>query len=197
MNQGVRADLLPGPLPDFGQCPHKVLAHHARPGLLYQQNHCGVYRSESVGENWQDITEGLPSQFGFVLGLHSQDPDTLFVLPEDRVLGQDMVGRSVLCHRSQVSGLPQPERRPEVGAADAGIAPRECLPVCPQRRNGHRKPGPLRHLRWHDNRAALSQPEQRRQLGIIDGRPAVYLVDRMWGSPVTCWLMSKEWEYAG
>jgi hypothetical protein len=55
----------------------------------------------------------------------------------------------------------------------------------------------LRHLRWHDNRAALSQPEQRRQLGIIDGRPAVYLVDRMWGSPVTCWLMSKEWEYAG
>ena len=92
MNQGVRADFLPDPLPDFGQCPHKVLAHHARPGLLYQQNHCGVYRSESAGENWQDITEGLPSQFGFVLGLHSQDPDTLFVLPEDQVLGQDVGG---------------------------------------------------------------------------------------------------------
>ena len=43
MNQGVRADFLPDPLPDFGQCPHKVLAHHARPGLLCQQNHCGVY----------------------------------------------------------------------------------------------------------------------------------------------------------
>ena len=61
MNQGVRADLLPDPLPDFGQCPHKVLAHGAKPGLLYQQNHCGVYKSESAGENWQDITEGLPS----------------------------------------------------------------------------------------------------------------------------------------
>tara|TARA_B100000749_G_scaffold152_1_gene160 strand:- start:485 stop:1192 length:708 start_codon:yes stop_codon:yes gene_type:complete len=92
MNQGVRADFLPDPLPDFGQCPHKVLAHHARPELLYQQNHCGVYRSESPGGNWQDITEGLPSQFGFVLGLHSQDPDTLFVLPEDQVLGQDVGG---------------------------------------------------------------------------------------------------------
>ena len=92
MNQGVRADFLPDPLPDLGQCPHKVLAHHTRPGVLYQQNHCGVYRNESVGENRQDITEGLPSQFGFVLGLHSQDPDTLFVLPEDRVLGQDMGG---------------------------------------------------------------------------------------------------------
>ena len=68
------------------------MAHHARPELLYQQNHCGVYRSESAGENWQDITEGLPSQFGFVLGLHCQDPDTLLVLPEDQVLGQDVGG---------------------------------------------------------------------------------------------------------
>jgi len=90
VNQGVRVDFLPDPLPDLGQCPHKVLPHHARPGLLYQQNHCGVYRSESGGENRQDITEGLPSEFGFVLGLHSRDPDTLFVLPEDQVLGQDV-----------------------------------------------------------------------------------------------------------
>ena len=92
MNQGVRADFLLDQLPDFGQCSHKVSAHHARRGLLYQQNHCGVYRSEPAGENCQDITEGLPSQFGFVLGPHSQDPDTLFVRPDDQVLGQDVRG---------------------------------------------------------------------------------------------------------
>ena len=47
MNQGVRADFLPDPLPDFGQCPHKVLMHESKPETLFQQNHCGVYRSDS------------------------------------------------------------------------------------------------------------------------------------------------------
>jgi hypothetical protein len=42
-----------------------------------------VYRSDDGKEQWHDITEGLPSRFGFVLGLHSQDPDTIFVMLED------------------------------------------------------------------------------------------------------------------
>ena len=92
MNKGVRADFLPDKFPEFGQCTHKLLAHKARPEVLYQQNHCGVFRSESGGSSWEDITEGLPSRFGFVLGLHSQDPDTLYVLPEDRVLGEEVGG---------------------------------------------------------------------------------------------------------
>jgi hypothetical protein len=59
---------------------------------MYQQNHCGVFRSDSAGAGWQDITEGLPSRFGFVLALHSQDPKTLYVLPEDQALGEDVGG---------------------------------------------------------------------------------------------------------
>ena len=89
-NKGVRADFSPNPLPEWGQCPHKVLAHPAQPGLLCQQNHCGVFRSDNGGAEWQDITEGLPSRFGFALGLHPHDPETLFVLPEDEVLGTDV-----------------------------------------------------------------------------------------------------------
>lgn len=82
-NKGVRADFLPDPFPEFGQCPHKLLAHSSTPQVLYQQNHCGVFRSDNGGDEWEDISEGLPSRFGFVLGLHSHDPDTLYVLPED------------------------------------------------------------------------------------------------------------------
>ena len=92
-NRGVRADFNPGdPLPEWGQCPHKLLPHRAAPGLLYQQNHCGVYRTDDYGEAWTDITEGLPSRFGFVVGLHPRDPQTLFVLPEDEALGTDVGG---------------------------------------------------------------------------------------------------------
>ena len=92
-NRGVRADFSPEDrYPEWGQCPHKVLAHPLKPGLLYQQNHCGVYRSDDGGANWADLTEGLPSAFGFVLGLHPHDTDTLFVLPEDEALGTDVGG---------------------------------------------------------------------------------------------------------
>lgn len=92
MNQGVRADFAPDPVPEFGQCPHKVLAHPQKPNVLYQQNHCGVFRSDDAGRAWTDISGDLPSRFGFVLGLHPQDPDTLYVLPEDEALGDNIGG---------------------------------------------------------------------------------------------------------
>lgn len=91
-NKGVRADFLPEHFPEFGQCTHKILKPAALADRLYQQNHCGVFRTDDAGDNWRDITEGLPSRFGFVLGLHSQDPDTLYVLPEDNVLGEGEPG---------------------------------------------------------------------------------------------------------
>ena len=92
LNKGVRADFLPDPLPELGQCTHKLLSPSSQPDTLYQQNHCGVYRSDNGAQSWEDITDGLPSRFGFVLGLHSQDPDTLYVIPEDNVQGTDVGG---------------------------------------------------------------------------------------------------------
>jgi len=91
LNKGVRADFMPEKFPEYGQCTHKLLSHPATPETLFQQNHCGVYRSDSGGEEWQDISEGLPSRFGFVLGLHAKDPNTLYVVPEDEAL-DDRVG---------------------------------------------------------------------------------------------------------
>ena len=62
--------------------------------MLYQQNHCGFFRSDDRGGQWQDLTEGLPSRFGFVLGLHSQDPETVYVLPEDTAWGERVGGET-------------------------------------------------------------------------------------------------------
>lgn len=81
-NAGVRADFLPTKYPDTGQCVHKMMLHPARPDRLYQQNHCGTYRSDDRGEHWEEITDGLPSNFGYPIAADLADPDTAFVIPE-------------------------------------------------------------------------------------------------------------------
>jgi len=80
-NQGVRADFLPDPHPETGQCVHKLVMAAGDPERLYQQNHCGQYRSFDGGRTWQDISAGLPSQFGFPMVAHPRDPDTAWVIP--------------------------------------------------------------------------------------------------------------------
>jgi photosystem II stability/assembly factor-like uncharacterized protein len=80
-NKGVRADFVPGPPPEFGQCVHKLGLHVSRPDVLFQQNHCGVYRSDDGGAQWTEITGELPSQFGFPLVIHPHDPHAVYVIP--------------------------------------------------------------------------------------------------------------------
>jgi hypothetical protein len=82
-NQGTRAEFLPDKYPEYGQCVHKLLmapSSGAEP-VLFQQNHCGMYRSGDGGRKWQEITDGLPSDFGFPLAVHPRTPETVYVLP--------------------------------------------------------------------------------------------------------------------
>jgi photosystem II stability/assembly factor-like uncharacterized protein len=84
-NQGVAADFFPdNPFPEVGQCVHKLLLHPGNPARLWQQNHCGVYRSDDHGRSWERLEgNGLPSGFGFPIALDPSDPDTAFVIPEE------------------------------------------------------------------------------------------------------------------
>ncbi len=83
VNQNVAAEFLPEPYPEVGQCVHKLLLHPARPERLWQQNHCGVYRSDDRGDTWERLDgNGLPSGFGFPIMLDPRDPDVAYVIPE-------------------------------------------------------------------------------------------------------------------
>ena len=75
---------------ETGHCVHNLVRAPAAPGdVLWQQNHHGVYRSADGGRSWTDVSEGLPSRFGFPIGVHPADPDTAWVLP----LNGDTEGR--------------------------------------------------------------------------------------------------------
>ncbi|MBI1750596.1 MAG: exo-alpha-sialidase [Acidobacteria bacterium] len=122
-NKGTRADFQPDKFPEVGQCVHKLLAAPPSAALgtsgtslvLYQQNHCGVYRSDDAGNSWKDLCKGLPSRFGFPIGVHPRDPKTIWVVPlisdnyRSTAGGCLAVYRSTNCGRTwqkQAKGLP-------------------------------------------------------------------------------------------
>jgi hypothetical protein len=80
-NKGVRADFLPDKHPEFGQCVHKVVQSRSKPERMYLQNHWGLYRTDDRGENWVDIANGVPSDFGFPVTMHPTDPDCAWIVP--------------------------------------------------------------------------------------------------------------------
>ena len=74
---------------EIGHCVHNIMRAPGSSDLLYQQNHHGVWRSVDGGRNWDDITAGLPSTFGFPIRVHPRDPETIWTLP----LNGDSQGR--------------------------------------------------------------------------------------------------------
>jgi len=80
-NRGIRATFMPNKNPEFGQCIHKIAMHPAHPERLYLQNHWGLYRSDDYGENWKDIANGVPSDFGFAIIVHPRNPDCAYIIP--------------------------------------------------------------------------------------------------------------------
>ena len=90
-NKGTRADVFPEDQrsPEFGQCVHCLVLAPGTDAQLYQQNHCGMYRSDDGGRTWASMENGLPSSFGFPAAVHPRDPDSVFLIP----LNGDSAGR--------------------------------------------------------------------------------------------------------
>jgi photosystem II stability/assembly factor-like uncharacterized protein len=105
-NKNVRADFMgEHRFPEFGQCVHKLAMHPARPGVLFQQNHCGVYRSDNFGDDWIDIGDDkLPSRFGFPVAIHPHDPKTIYIALEESDEFRMSVGGQFAVWRSRDDG---------------------------------------------------------------------------------------------
>jgi len=104
-NKNVRADFSPEKFPEYGQCVHKIALHPDQPQVLYQQNHCGVYRSDNRGEDWIDIGDDkLPTRFGFTMVVHPHDPRTIYTVPEESDEYHLSVGGKFAVWRSRDAG---------------------------------------------------------------------------------------------
>jgi photosystem II stability/assembly factor-like uncharacterized protein len=127
-NEGLRADW-PLEDPAVGYCVHKLVMSPVAHERLYQQNHCGVHRSDDAGRSWTEITTGLPTDFGFAAAAHPHDPDSFYVVPLDPGHGRCMPDGRAAVWRTRDAGeswrrLDQglPQRDAHLGVLREGLA---------------------------------------------------------------------------
>lgn len=103
-NQATTPDPISGECGhDVGLCVHNMV-RSCDGRVIYQQNHHGVFRSRDEGRSWHEITEGLPSPFGFPVVTHPGDPATLWVLPLSEWGGRTPLGGEATVWRSRDAG---------------------------------------------------------------------------------------------
>ncbi len=82
INQGLKSDYeLPDLTAEVGHCVHNVAMHPTRPDVLFMQKHWDVMRSDNAGDSWHEVSGNLPSDFGFPIGVHAHEPETIYVVP--------------------------------------------------------------------------------------------------------------------
>jgi photosystem II stability/assembly factor-like uncharacterized protein len=100
-NKGLRRDW-PADWEEVGFCVHRLTRSDDQ--RMYQQNHVGVHRSDDGGLSWTEITEGLPSEFGFAAAAHPHDRDSFYVIPLDGGHGRLMPDGKATVWRTRDAG---------------------------------------------------------------------------------------------
>ena len=103
-NKGLRRDWPPPENPEVGFCVHKLAPSPVDKDRWFQQNHVGTWRSDDGGRTWNEITEGLPSDFGFACAAHAHDRDTFYTIPLDPGHGRVMHEGRASVYRTRDAG---------------------------------------------------------------------------------------------
>ena len=116
-NKGMKADFLPDPNAETGYDPHILIAAPSNPDILWQQNHCGIFRSTDAAMTWQDVGQiDGPARFGFAIAVAEDNPEQAWVAPANSDMTRTAIkGALCICRtddggktwKQQRKGLPQ------------------------------------------------------------------------------------------
>jgi photosystem II stability/assembly factor-like uncharacterized protein len=81
INKGLYSQYIPNPTAEIGHCVHHVAMNPSRPDVLFMQKHWHVMRSDNAGDQWTKVSGNLPTDFGFVIDVHTHEPETVYVIP--------------------------------------------------------------------------------------------------------------------
>lgn len=81
-NKGLKAFYLPDSDVEVGHDPHCMQIPASNPQVVWQQNHCGVYRSENKGKDWTNVSDpnGI-AIYGFAIVADDDDVQKAWVIP--------------------------------------------------------------------------------------------------------------------
>jgi photosystem II stability/assembly factor-like uncharacterized protein len=81
-NKGLKSEFLPDQNAEIGHDPHILVAAPTNPDVLWQQNHCGIFRTVDGAKNWEAVSErGQLAHFGFAIAVADDNPDQAWVAP--------------------------------------------------------------------------------------------------------------------
>lgn len=105
MNKGLRAEFLPNPDSEVGHDPHLLVASPSNPDILWQQNHCGIFRSVDGAKSWQEISEPEgPAKFGFTIAVAEDNSDQAWVCPANSDATRTAIKGQLLVCRTDDGG---------------------------------------------------------------------------------------------
>lgn len=102
ITKGITVDYEPDAAPESGQCIHKVTRDAE--GTLYVQSHGPAYRSTRPDGGWQDMSENLPTKFGFAIVAHPTKAGAVMAWPCEASMERTPPDRRVGPWRSDDGG---------------------------------------------------------------------------------------------
>src|SRR5438067_3975936 len=81
INKGLHSEFMPDPKAEVGHCVHRIAFHPSKPNTLFMQKHWDIMRSDDGGDSWTEVSGNLPTDFGFPIDVHAQEPETIYVVP--------------------------------------------------------------------------------------------------------------------
>jgi photosystem II stability/assembly factor-like uncharacterized protein len=115
INRGLASPDDSDPEAETGYCVHNIAMNPTRPDTIFMQNHYGVMRTDDGGGRWHGVSGNLPSDFGFPVGVHAHEPETIYVVPITTITSR----------RTASSG--------SIGPGPAATSGKPSLTACPRR----------------------------------------------------------------
>ncbi len=86
------------------QDPHRMVQCAASPDSFWIQHHNGIFRCTNGLGHWDDVKDVKPSNFGFPVAVHPNDPDTAWFVPALDDAARYPVGGRVVVTRTRDGG---------------------------------------------------------------------------------------------
>jgi hypothetical protein len=119
INKGLRSQYIPDPDAEIGHCVHRIAMHPSRPNVLFMQKHWDVLRSDDAGDSWNEVSGNLPTDFGFVIDVNANEPETIYVVPIKSDSEHFPPDGKLRVYRSRIGGN-------EWEALTSGLPQRDC-----------------------------------------------------------------------